>query len=67
MQELLSTEQQHSETSVLELLPNPTGFKIKLSHITTQLHIFVFVLIYIMFQWYLAKGSHFLKAQNQNT
>jgi hypothetical protein len=38
MQELLSSEQQHSETSVLGLLPNPTGFKIQLSHITTQLH-----------------------------
>jgi len=54
MQELLSSEQEHSETSVLELLPNPTGFQIQLSHITTQLHTFVFALIYIVFQWYLA-------------
>jgi len=45
MQELVSSEQQHYATSVFELLPSPTGFKIRLSHITTQLHTFVFALI----------------------
>jgi hypothetical protein len=31
MQELVSSEQQQSETSVFELLPSHTGFKIQLS------------------------------------
>jgi hypothetical protein len=35
MMQEISSEQQYSEKSVLELLPSPTGFKIQLSHTTT--------------------------------
>jgi len=59
MQELVSSEQQHSATSVFVLLPSPTGFKIWLSHITTQLQTFVFALIWSVFQWCLARDPIF--------